>query len=58
MSEAVSGMNCAMPCAPAALTTAGLNWLSWNNRRMKNGTGRLLDCAALVSVSQTSSVLR
>ena len=51
----VSGMNCAMPCAPAELTTPASKPLSWNNSRMKKGTGTSFDCAAVVSVSQISS---
>src|SRR6185437_13322299 len=51
---AVSGMNCAMPCAPAGLMTPGWKPLSWNNNRMKNAAGTSFDCAACVSVSQIS----
>src|SRR5665213_4037349 len=43
-----------MPCAPAELTMPGSKRLSWNSRRMKNGAGRPLRCAACVRVSQTS----
>src|SRR3974390_3391932 len=52
---AVSGMNCAMPCAPAWLTMPGLNPLSWYSRRMKNGAGKLVDCTAWLTASQPSS---
>src|SRR5262249_23329434 len=51
---AVSGINCAMPCAPARLTMFGLKPLSWKRRWMKKGIGRSFDCAAAATVSQIS----
>ena len=46
MPAAVDGMNCAMPSAPAELTTDGSNRLSWYSSALSSEAGMPLEAAA------------
>ena len=48
-------MNCAIPCAPAELTSSERNLLSCQSRRTKNPIGILCSWAAALTVSQITS---
>jgi hypothetical protein len=54
--NAVAGMNCATPCAPARLTAAGSNRLSCQISRAKKSVGRSFCAAAAASAPQMVSV--
>src|SRR5260370_32397733 len=52
---ATDGMNWAIPCAPARLTTPSLKPLSCQISRMKKPTGSALSSAAEATIAQSSS---
>ena len=54
-SAAVSGMNWAMPCAPAGLVTPAWKRLSTQTRRVRRPTETWLECAALSTIQQAVS---